>query len=83
MVMQAHPRPAPSSTLERPALRPVEARRRPPTRHLFTYVVGSALAWSLWGAITISTDAWYWWLIVPLAGWTLVLGLGLWHVYRS
>lgn len=83
MLVQAHPKQAPGPTVERPVLRPVEATPRPTKLHLFTYVVGNALAWSLWGAMTISTDTWHWWPIVPLAGWTLVLTLRLWHVYRS
>jgi hypothetical protein len=83
MVVQAHPKQAPGPTLERPVLRPVEAKRRPTTLHLLTYIVGNALAWILWGAITIATDTWYWWPVVPLAGWTLVLALHLWHVYGA
>ncbi|HEU5211415.1 MAG TPA: hypothetical protein VFU10_01460 [Gaiellaceae bacterium] len=61
-----------------PVLRPVEAKR-PVTLDLFTCVVGNALAWMLWAAITIATDDWYWWPVMPLAGWTLVLSLHLWH----
>lgn len=83
MVLQAHPQQAPRPTVERPVLRPAEAKRRPATLHFFTYVVGNALAWILWCAISISTDNWYWWPVVPLAGWTLVLALRLRHVYRS
>ena len=83
MAVQAHPKQAPAPTPVRPVLRPVESKRRPATLHLFTYIVGNALAWILWGAITISTDTWYWWPLVPLAAWTLVLSLHLWHVYRA
>ena len=83
MVAQAHPNRAPAPTLERPVLRPVEARQRPTRLHLFTYIVGNALAWILWGATTLSTDNWYWWPVVPLAGWTLVLALHFRHAYRS
>ena len=45
----------------RPELRPIESRRRRAKLHLFTYVVGNALFWTLWGAVSISTDRWYWW----------------------
>ena len=27
-------------------------------------------------------DHWYWWPIVPLAGWTVVLALHLWIAHR-
>ena len=83
MIAQAHPQQTRRPTLERPPLRPVETKRRQATLHLFTYAAGNALAWLLWGAITISTDHWYWWPLVPLAGWTLVLALHLWHVSRN
>jgi hypothetical protein len=56
MVVQAHPKQAPGPTVERPVLRPVEAKRRPAALHLFTYTVGNAFAWILWGAMTIATD---------------------------
>lgn len=81
MAVQAQPRPARRSTPPRPELRCVEATRRRARLHLFTYIVGNALFWSLWGALSVSTDHWYWWSTVPLAGWTLVLALHLWHVY--
>ena len=83
MVAQAHPQQTRRPSLGRPPLRPVETKRRQATLHLFTYVVGNALAWLLWGAVTISTDHWYWWLVVPLAGWTLVLAIHLGHVSRN
>lgn len=83
MVVQAHPKQAPRPTFERSVLRPVESKRPAAKLHLFTYTVGSALAWILWGAITLSTDHWYWWPVVLLAGWTLVLALHLWHVHRN
>jgi len=67
-------------TSPRPEAR--RARRRA-TLHLFTYSVGNAFFWSLWGALSVSADHWYWWPIVPLAGWTLVLALHLWHAYRN
>ena len=51
--------------------------------HLFTYVVGSALVWTLWGAVSVSAERWYWWPVAPFAGWMLVLILDLWHVYGS
>ena len=83
MVVQAHPKQAPAPTLERSVLRAVEAKRRPTTLRVLTYIVGSSLGWILWGAITIATDTWYWWPVVLLAAWTLVLALRLWHVYRA
>ena len=51
--------------------------------HLLTYVVGNLLFWTLWGAISLSTDHWYWWPILPLAGWTAVLALHLWLAHRK
>ena len=70
-VLPAPPPPRP------PALEP---RRRVARLHLFTYVVGNALFWLLWAAISISAETWYWWPLVPFAGWTLVLTLHLRHV---
>lgn len=69
--------------LQPPDLRIVEVRRRRARLHLLTYLVGNALFWTLWGAISLSTDHWYWWPIVPFAGWAVVLALHLWHVYRT
>jgi hypothetical protein len=51
--------------------------------HLVTYVVGNALFWALWAAISVSADHWYWWAAVPLAGWTVVLAIHLAHPYVS
>jgi hypothetical protein len=65
-----------------PELRLIEARRRGARLHLLTYVVGNAFFWVLWSAVSVSADHWYWWATVPLAGWTLVLGLHLWNAYR-
>ena len=59
----------------------VDARRRRANLHLFTYIVGSALFWVLWAAISISADTWYWWALVPIVGWTLVLAVHLPHAY--
>jgi hypothetical protein len=44
--------------------------------------MGSALFWVLWAAISVSADHWYWWLTVPIAGWTLLLCFHLWQAYR-
>ncbi len=74
--MQTRPKPTRRPTVPEPRLGPVEARRREKL-HLLTFVVGNALAWILWGAISISAEHWCWWPVVPLAGWTLVLVLHL------
>lgn len=66
----------------RPSLRVVEERRRAAQLHLFTYIVGNALFWLLWAAISVSADTWYWWATAPVVGWTLVLALHLRHAYR-
>jgi hypothetical protein len=50
--------------------------------HLFTYVVGNALFWTLWAAISVRADHWYWWKMVPSVGWAFVLAAHLLHVYR-
>jgi 2TM domain-containing protein len=75
----------PRHRAETPLASPVVAdeRRRPgrASLHLFSYVVGNALAWALWGAVSISADHWYWWAVIPLAGWTLVLAIHLAHVF--
>jgi hypothetical protein len=72
------PKLAPAPTETRPQLRAVPARPRTDL-HLYTYLVSNALAWALWAAISVSAEAWYWWVIVPLTGWTLVLALHLGH----
>jgi hypothetical protein len=54
----------------------------PTRRHLRSYAVGNAGAWLLWGAIAISADRWYWWPLIPLAGWTATLVLYLWVTRR-
>jgi hypothetical protein len=66
----------------RPGLRLVASRRRTANLHLLTYVLGSAIFWVLWAAVSVSADEWYWWLVVPFAAWTIVLALHLWHAYR-
>ena len=63
--------------------RPSVGRRPGVELHLITYLVGNLLFWTLWGAISISTDHWYWWPIVPFAGWTVVLALHLWMARRG
>jgi len=82
MVIHAPPKASRGPALPRPPLPVIEARRRRAKLHLFTYLVGNALFWILWSAVSVSADHWYWWPIVPLAGWTLVLALHLWHVFR-
>ena len=81
IAVQAHPKTARGPAMASPKLRLVETRRRRARLHLFTYVVGNALFWALWAAISVSADHWYWWPVVPLVGWTLVLALHVWHVY--
>jgi len=83
VVIEAQPQASRGPTLPRPELRLIERGRRRAQLHLFTFVVGNALFWTLWSAVSISTDRWYWWPVVPFAGWTLVLALHLWHVYRT
>jgi PPOX class probable F420-dependent enzyme len=63
--------------------RPSRARRRRAKLHLLTYAVGNALFWALWGAISVSADHWYWWPVVPMSGWTLVLSVHLFLVFRE
>ena len=81
MAVLSHPKPAPDLLPRRPELRVIESRRAA-RLHLLTYLVGNALFWTLWAAVSVSADTWYWWLAVPLPGWTIVLVLHLWHVRR-
>jgi 2TM domain len=81
MVIQAQPKASRGPALARPELRLIETRRRRAKLHLFTYVVGNALFWTLWGAVSVSAEHSYWWPVVPFVGWTLVLALHVWHVY--
>ena len=82
--MDAIAQPRPRQPAHRPpTLRVIEARRRRTARlHLFTYLVGSALFWLLWAAISVSADTWYWWATVPIAAWTIVLALHLVYARR-
>ena len=82
MAVQTHPTSTLATLPQRPQLRVVEARRRAAQLHLFIYVVGNALFWTLWAAISVTADRWYWWPILPFVGWALVLAAHLWHVYR-
>ena len=61
----------------------MEARRSAAKLHLFTYVVGNALFWILWAAISVTADPWYWWPVVPFVGWTIVLSIHLRRAYRK
>jgi hypothetical protein len=79
----SRPRPTVHPAPARPRLRIVDAKRRGAQVHLLTYLVGSALFWVLWSAISVSAETWYWWALLPLAGWTLVLWLHLRHAYRT
>ena len=81
MAAQTHPS-APALP-QRPELRVIEAPRRAAQLHLFTFVVGNAVFWTLWAAISVTADPWYWWPIVPLVGWAVVLAAHLRHVYRG
>ena len=61
-------------------LHAAERQRRVARLHLVTYLLGNAVFWSLWAAVSISADHWYWWPIVPFVGWTAVLAVHLWRV---
>ena len=82
MAVQTHPTPTPAAPSQRPQLRVVELRRQAAQLHLFTYIVGNALFWTLWAAISVTADRWYWWPILPFVGWSAVLAAHLWHVHR-
>lgn len=83
MTADALPKSEPALSSPRPELRLVEARQHAAKVHLWTYIAGNALFWTLWAAVSVSTDAWYWWIVVPFLGWTVVLALHLWHAYRQ
>jgi hypothetical protein len=83
MAIQTQPRVNRGPGSPRATLRIVETRRRRAKVHLVTYVVGNALFWGLWAALSVTADHWYWWPLVPLAGWTLVLVGHIWHVHGS
>ena len=82
MAVLSHPKPAPEVLARQAELRVIEGRQRAAKLHLLTYLVGNAIFWTLWAAVSVSGDAWYWWLVVPFAGWTIVLALHLRHAYR-
>ena len=83
MAVQTHPKSTPAVLLQRPEFRVVEVRQRVAQLHLFTYIVGNALFWTLWAAISVTADHWYWWPILPFVAWALVLAAHLWHVYGA
>ena len=72
MAVQPQPKPAPVA-LPRPDLRLIQTRSRKAELHLLTFVVANALFWTLWAAISVSAERWYWWPIIPFAGWAVVL----------
>lgn len=82
--MPAHARKLNADALPsaRPELRLVASRPRAAKLHLLTYILGSAIFWMLWAALSVSADDWYSWLVVPFAAWTTVLALHVWHAYR-
>jgi hypothetical protein len=82
MAVLSHPKPAPEVLPWPSDLRVIESRQRVAKLHLLTYLVGSAIFWALWAGVAVSADVWYWWLVVPFAGWTIVVALHLWHAYR-
>jgi len=41
--------------------------------HLVSYVVGNAVFWTLWAAVTVEAEPWFWWPLVPSAAWTIVV----------
>ena len=79
MAVQAHPKPA-HAVLPRPELRVIAASPRKAQLHLLTFLVVNALFWALWAAISVTADRWYWWPIIPFAGWAVVLAGHLWRV---
>lgn len=83
MVIQAHPQASRAPAPPRLELRLIESGRSRAQLHLFTFVVGNALFWTLWGAVSISTDRWYWRPVVPFAGSALVLMLRLRHALHG
>jgi hypothetical protein len=58
----------------------LESRRRAAKLHVLTYLVGSAVLWTLLAAIS-GPEAWYWWLVAPFVWWTIFVALHLWHAY--
>ena len=78
--------PRPDSTAavrpSRPDLRPIGASRTTARLRLFTYIIGTALFWTLWAAISVTAERWYWWTVIPFVGWALVLAAHLWHASR-
>jgi 2TM domain len=81
MSTQPLPSSVPARRRTTPDLRLIESKRAAKL-HLFTYVLGNAIFWTLWAALSVSADDWYWWLAVPFVGWTIVLVLHIWHVWR-
>jgi hypothetical protein len=75
-----HPKSTPALP-QRAEFRVVEAWRSAAQPYLSTYIVGNAMFWTLWAAISVTADRWYWWPILPFVGWALVLAANLWHVH--
>ena len=68
MAVLSHPKPTPDVLPRQPELRVIESRQRAAKLHLLTYIVGNAIFWTLWAAVSISADAWYWWLNRAVCG---------------
>lgn len=52
---------------------PTPAHARGARIDLWTFVLGNAVLWALWGAIAVSATPRYWWPLVPALGWAAVL----------
>jgi hypothetical protein len=68
MAVLSHPKPAPDLLPRRPESSVIESRQRGAKLHVLTYLVGNAIFWTLWAAISVAADAWYWWTSCPVRG---------------
>ena len=68
MAVLSHPKPASEVLPRQPEFRVIESRQRAAKLHLLTYLVGNAIFWTLWAAVSVAADAWYWWPSCRLRG---------------
>ena len=59
MAVGTQPKPVRVTPATRPELRVIESKRRGARLHLLTYIVGNALFWTLWAAVSVSAEHWY------------------------
>lgn len=57
-------------------------RKRDFVTHLIAYVLVNSFLWVVWAVVSWAIGTWVFpWAIIPLAGWSIGLGMHAWHSY--